>query len=709
MLNPQQQAQGTPSASAQAPAPAAAAPQPGQPQMMPQPAQPQAQPPVQPQNHVQGQAPAAMAPPALAMPPQAAAGAPVSQTPPTSPVGAPIASPGMATPPVPGPAPTVPQAPQTSAQAPSPAAPAIAPNAAPATAQQQTAPKKPWAGDPIPLPDGRLMSFIPPEDLGDEPRTLTVRPMRKEDRPKAFVVACDGNMALVQGDTTCIDTVTGLTWAVGRMLSIVVGEARIVGMICDITMPSDQFSEGKNSILHFQVELQGEVTDKEGGGSSFVKGITSYPGVGSVVHQIRAGDLASIYAATGDSNGIIGYLSQDDNIPAFVDVPDMLAKHFAVLGSTGCGKSASVSLLLHCAQEIVPDLRTIILDPHNEYSRAFPEANTVTQEHLDLPFWMFQLEEYVEVLFRGKPIVHEEVDALREFIPDAKIRFRDGEDRVKLRSESSSSALTADTAAPYRMADLITLIDDEMGLLESRYSKSTLKSLKARINAHCNDARYAFMFRHKTIEDIAHYVISNFFCLPGNGSLTTIIQMAGMPAEIVNSVASVLCRLSFELAIAAKGNLKILVVCEEAHRYVPAGKDGFEPTRRAIARIAKEGRKYGSFMAIISQRPSELDPTILSQCSTVFSLRLTNDFDQEIIRKAISSSSASTIAFISSLSNRECIAFGEGMSTPMRMKFRNLPKPWLPGAEADVFGNSNPIVSPEQAHTVFNQWRGARQ
>ena len=585
-----------------------------------------------------------------------------------------------------------------------PASQSVAPTA-PAPVANTVAPAAP--APTVPETNKPLMSFRPePEKKETVGKDSGPRPMRKEDRPQAFVVACNGSMAIVQGNTSCVDTITGLTWAVGRMLSIIVGDSRIVGMICDIDMPTGEFSEEEESNLRFQVELQGEVTDGSDGKPSFSKGISSYPGVGSVVHQIRAADLASLYAATGSSNAVIGALSQDDSIPAYVDVADMLSKHFAVLGSTGCGKSASVSLLLHAAQEIIPDLRTITLDPHNEYSRAFPEANTIEQSNLDLPFWMFQLEEYVEVLFRGKPLVHEEVDALREFIPNAKAKFRDGEDRVKLRTDSNSSAFTADTAVPYRMADLLSEIDEEMGLLESRYDKSVLKSLKARINAHTNDSRYAFMFRHRTIEDIAAKVIGNFFGLPGTGALSTIIQMAGMPAEVVNSVASVLCRLSFELAIAAKGNLKILVVCEEAHRYVPAGKGGFEPTRRAIARIAKEGRKYGSFMAIISQRPSELDPTILSQCSTVFSLRLTNDFDQEIIRKAISSSSASTIAFISSLSNRECIAFGEGMSTPMRMKFRNLPKQWLPGAEADVFGNSVEIRDQQQCAQVFQQWRG---
>ena len=560
---------------------------------------------------------------------------------------------------------------------------------------------------PSPASGELLMSFIPPDTKKDADVPVQRR-MNKEERPEAYVIACNGSMAIIQGDTGCVDTITGLTWAVGRMLSIVVGTSRIVGMVCDIDMPKGEFSPEGNAMLRFSVELQGEVADGgDGNPPKFNKGIASYPGVGSIVHQIRAADLAAIYASTGEGNAYVGDLSQDDSIPAFVDVPDMLSKHFAVLGSTGCGKSASVSLLLHAAQEIVPDLRTIILDPHNEYSRAFPDANTIAQDELDLPFWMLQLEEYVEVLFRGKPIVHEEVDALREFIPEAKTKFRDGEDRVQIRAQSSASSFTADTAVPYRIADLLALIDEEMGLLESNFDKSVLKSLKARITGHCNDARYHFMFRHRTIEDIAESVISNFFCLPGRGgTLSTIIQMAGMPAEVVNAVASVLCRLAFELAIAAKGNLKILVVCEEAHRYVPAGKDGFEPTRRAIARIAKEGRKYGSFMAIISQRPSELDPTILSQCSTVFSLRLTNDFDQDIIRRAISSSSASTIAFISSLANREAIAFGEGMSTPMRLRFRLLPPQWLPGAEADVFGNSTAVRDAQQSRQIFLQWRG---
>ena len=405
-----------------------------------------------------------------------------------------------------------------------------------------------------------LMSFrpLPPEE-NVLPETPREQRMKREERPEAIVIESDSTMATVQGDTRCIDTVTGLTWAVGRMLSIVVGANRIVAMICSIDSPENGVAAAGHKPLLFRDELQGEVQDKGDGKISFQKGISSYPGVGSPVHQIRAADLAAIYAATGDSNAVVGALSQDDSIPAYVDVAAMLSKHFAVLGSTGCGKSASVSLLLHACQEMVPDLRTIILDPHNEYGRAFPEANVIEQRTMDIPFWMFQLEEYVECLFRGKPIVHEEIDALREFIPEAKLKFRDGEDRVKLRSDNSGAAITADSAVPYRMADLIALIDEEMGLLESGHDRLHLKSLKARINSHATDQRYAFMFRHRTIEDIAWQVVANFFNFHDGGARTTIIEMAGMPAEVVNAVASVLCRLSFELAIAAKGNDNISI------------------------------------------------------------------------------------------------------------------------------------------------------
>jgi uncharacterized protein len=136
--------------------------------------------------------------------------------------------------------------------------------------------------------------------------------------------------------------------------------------------------------------------------------------------------------------------------------------------------------------------------------------------------------------------------------------------------------------------------------------------------------------------------------------------------------------MAFDIAMLAGGSYEVLLLCEEAHRYVPHSGDGFAPTRYAIARIAKEGRKYGCYLGVVTQRPGELDPTILSQCSTVFAMRLSNDRDQEIIRSAVADSSASTIAFLSSIGNREAIAFGEGVATTMRMRFSHIERKSLP-------------------------------
>jgi hypothetical protein len=139
--------------------------------------------------------------------------------------------------------------------------------------------------------------------------------------------------------------------------------------------------------------------------------------------------------------------------------------------------------------------------------------------------------------------------------------------------------------------------------------------------------------------------------------------------------------MAFDLAVSSDGRVQTLVVCEEAHRYIPADATaGFWPTRQAIARIAKEGRKYGVYLAVITQRPGELDPTILSQCSTVFAMRLGNERDQEIIRGAITGASQSTIGFLSSIANREAIAFGEAVPTPMRMMFETIAPEQLPAA-----------------------------
>ena len=136
-------------------------------------------------------------------------------------------------------------------------------------------------------------------------------------------------------------------------------------------------------------------------------------------------------------------------------------------------------------------------------------------------------------------------------------------------------------------------------------------------------------------------ILGHLFRLPPEGKPMTIMQLAGFPAEVVDSVVSVLCRMAFDFGLWSDGVAPLLFVCEEAHRYAPADKKiGFGPTRRALSRIAKEGRKYGVFLGLVTQRPAEIDPTIISQCSTLFCMRLSNEHDQALIRSAVSDAAA---------------------------------------------------------------------
>jgi hypothetical protein len=164
--------------------------------------------------------------------------------------------------------------------------------------------------------------------------------------------------------------------------------------------------------------------------------------------------------------------------------------------------------------------------------------------------------------------------------------------------------------------------------------------------------------------------------------------------------------MAFELALWSNGAIHMLVVCEEAHRYVPADPNlGFFPTRQAIARIAKEGRKYGVSLGIITQRPGELDQTILSQCSTLFAMRLANDRDQEIIRSAIPDSSISTTSFISSIGNGEAIAFGEAIAVPMRMRFTRVDESHLPKANGVTAKASDDSPDTVDLRTIVSRMR----
>ncbi|NLR96474.1 ATP-binding protein [Rhizobium sp. P38BS-XIX] len=520
------------------------------------------------------------------------------------------------------------------------------------------------------------------------------------------VVACNGSRATIAA--VAEDGGTDLTelWSVGKLISISVGTNRVAALVYSMNTNSIGWGEGQDNLFRIEVELLGEVRVEPDGREEFSSGISSYPYLGAIAHRIRAADLMRIFDAGKGSSCVIGKLTQDESIDAAIHIPSMLSKHFAVVGSTGVGKSTAVSLLLQKAISADPKLRVLILDPHNEFAAAFPRhAVVIDTDTLDLPFWLMRLEEFSEVVFRGRPAIAEELDALRDLIPEARRAFR-GSDSSLMRRQTEKSSITADTPVPYRMADLLALIDERIGRLEGRQEKPHLRSLKMRIISAINDPRYHFMFSNNTITDTIMETIAKIFRIPGDGKPICTFQLAGIPSEVINSVASVLCRMAFELALWSDGAIHMLVVCEEAHRYIPADPTlGFFPTRQAIARIAKEGRKYGVSLGIITQRPGELDQTILSQCSTLFAMRLANDRDQDIIRSAIPNSSISTTSFLSSIGNGEAIAFGEAIAVPMRMRFSRVDERLLPKASGSVARTTEESPDTVDLRTIISRMR----
>lgn len=506
------------------------------------------------------------------------------------------------------------------------------------------------------------------------------------NRTEGHVIACDGERAIIAAEAGKQAAGSDDYWAVGQMISIRVDDARLVGLIFKVDVPVETWDNAAKNMIHVHVEMVGQVATDARGKTTFSSGIANYPFMGAIAHRIRSADLQAIYANVSPNAVRIGELTQERSIPALLDVDRLLARHFAIVGTTGVGKSTAVTLVLRKVVEKRPDIRVLLLDPHNEFTTAFADqAITVDANRLDLPFWMFRLEEFAEVVFRGRTPVPNELDALRDLIPVAKERYRRSEGgggaASVLKKERDTTALTADTPVPYRMVDLLSLIDARAGKLDGKADRPHLRALHNRLEALLNDPRFRFMFGSKTVSDTMPAILSHVFRIPQNGKPICVFDMSNLPSEVVNSVVSVFCRMSFDLALNSDGALQTLVVCEEAHRYIPASQDaGFWPTRQAIARIAKEGRKYGVYLGVVTQRPGELDQTILSQCNTIFAMRLGNEHDQEIIKLAITGAARSLTNFLSSIANRECIAFGEAFQSPMRMVFETIAEKDLPGA-----------------------------
>jgi DNA helicase HerA-like ATPase len=532
-------------------------------------------------------------------------------------------------------------------------------------------------------------------------------PVQNERQVIGRVVSVAGSSASIQLNGGALRNQDAAAATVGKFLGVVSGTTVIVGMVTSI---SEQSGASTTSVAH--IDLFGELKPRNGI-AAFSRGVTEYPAIGEPALLMTSDELRLIYTAIQHS-AQIGTLHQDSKIPAAIDIDELLSKHFAILGTTGVGKSTGVAVILQQVLLARPDLRIFLVDPHNEYGRCFGDkAQVLNPRNLRLPFWLFNFEETVDAFFGGRPGVPEEVEILNEVIPLAKgsyLQYRSASDRtLTKRRDPRNAGFTADTPAPYRIEDLIGLIDERMGKLENRNSRMHHYKLLQRIQTFRNNPRYAFMFENANVGgDTMAEIISNLFRLPTNGKPLTVMQIAGFPAEVIDSVVSVLCRMAFDFGLWSDGVAPLLFVCEEAHRYAAADpKLGFGPTKRALSRIAKEGRKYGVFLGLVTQRPAEIDPTIISQCNTLFVMRLSNDRDQALIRSAVSDAATSLLTFVPSLGTGEVFVFGPGVALPMRMKFRNLPDSLRPASEVGLAKHVQADAGLELISSVIDRWRNA--
>jgi len=500
---------------------------------------------------------------------------------------------------------------------------------------------------------------------------------------------------------------------VGTFLAIAAGQHRLVGVVTEVDGNADRGNPRFGAIA--RVDLMGEIKQSDGV-EHFVRGVSAYPAIGDSARIIGTDELRLIYRSSGARTIDVGTLHHDESIHATVDVDNLLAKHFAILGSTGVGKSSGVAVLINAILEARPDLRVFLLDGHNEYGRCFgSRANVVSSAQLKLPFWLFNFEEFVDALYYGRPGVEDEIEILAEQIPIAKGLYqsqRGQNERVSLRRiDPRNGGFTVDTPVPYTMQDLVALIDERMGKLENRASRMRHHHLLARIDGLRNDARYAFMFENANVGgDTMGEILTFLFRLEPNGQPLTVLQLAGLPVEVVDAVVSLLSRLAFDFGQWSDGALPMLFVCEEAHRYASADRAvGFAPTRRGLLRIAKEGRKYGVCLGLVTQRPAELDSTIISQCSTLFAMRMVNDRDQALLRSAVTDAAANLVAFVPSLGTREVVGFGEGFPLPTRLSFKSLSADRIPHSETFREDGAVDESSDAQAFVrqVVDRWRGA--
>ena len=382
----------------------------------------------------------------------------------------------------------------------------------------------------------------------------------------------------------------------------------------------------------------------------------------------------------------------------------LLLAHFIGRGPGNCNDVCGAPVAVIAS----PRLFLWIDDP----ARAFGDkAYLLNPGNIRLPFWLLNFPEICAVLTGEGPNQDAKVEILSQAIVYAKRNQMMSISGRKLRV-GEGATITVDTPSPYRLSEVLAHLNDQMGKLERRNSTQPYRKLKERIETLINDPRFGFMFSGITVEDNMASVLGDLFRIPANGKPVTVIDLSSVPWDILDVVISLIARLAFDMGVWFKGRVPLLLVCEEAHRYAPSSTEkGFVPTRTALSRIAKEGRKYGISLGLVSQRPCELDPTIISQCSTFISMRLSTDRDQEIIRANTQNGGLELLDFLPILGDRQAIVVGQAAPMPMRVKFHEIAGLGRQTMDEQKFSVAwkDPSIDRNELEEMLSSWRGSKR
>ena len=561
----------------------------------------------------------------------------------------------------------------------------------------------------------------------------------------------------IKSDMPIIDGIVYRVGQIGSFVRIPLGYANLYGIVTQIgsaAIPESlreaiakDYDHLKNT-RWINIVLAGEQVGKK-----FERGVTQFPTTGDKVHLVTINDLDIIYGGYEESNSItIGNISVSESLDAKIDLDKLISRHCAIVGSTGSGKSNSVSVLLQSiANRKFPSSRILVIDPHGEYNDALSKYSKVIDVNskdednkLQIPFWALPFNELMKI-FSGN-LTDQNREYIREKVVEAKIQSVE-ENGIEVTKES----ITADSPIPFSINKLwFDLIDFEKqtftdttrttlstlitvgnadNLISNEYTPAGMGNSAPFLNQKAkgllsfldsmrnklNDGSYSFLFSPgkftpnldgKIEEDLD----SLFFKWLGNELPITILDLSGIPSEIMSSISGTLLKIIYDglfwgvnTKVGGK-NQPLLIVLEEAHSYLKSGEHSI--SSRTVQMIAKEGRKYGVGLLLVTQRPSELDETVLSQCGTMIALRMNNSKDRGHIKSAVQDELQSMVDLLPSLRTGEALISGEAVKIPSRVKFfkiANAPK------SSDPKASEKWLESIENAQTEYKNllksWR----